>query len=52
LLHRWVPCIENFGIGFGKIDGGARGAPPVIYAAYVPDFVIGVTTSLRSPTCE
>jgi len=27
-------------------------APPVGCRAYVPDFVIGVTTSLRSPTCE
>jgi hypothetical protein len=44
---------ESFWVGFGPIDG-RRGvaAPPVFCTAYVPDFVIGVTTNLRSPTCE
>jgi len=31
---------------------GARASIPLHLDAYVPDFVIGVTTSLRSPTCE
>ena len=42
LLPDWIPAEDFFSLL----------SPPIICTAYVPDFVIGVTTSLRSETCE